>query len=35
MRDGYRSPAVDAMLAVLTEVGGEFAGQRGELALVS
>ena len=35
MRDGYRSPAVDAMLAVLSEVGGEFAGQRGELALVS
>ncbi len=35
MRDGYRSPAVDAMLAVLTEIGGEFAGQRGELALGS
>ena len=35
MRDGYRSPAVDAMLSVLVEVGAEFAGQRRELALAS
>jgi DNA-binding transcriptional LysR family regulator len=35
MRDGYRSPAVDAMLPVLEQVGGEFAGQRRELALAS
>jgi DNA-binding transcriptional LysR family regulator len=34
-RDGYRSPAVDAMLGVLVEVGSEFAGQRRELALAS
>jgi DNA-binding transcriptional LysR family regulator len=35
LRDGYRSPAVDAMLAILVEVGGEFAGERRQLALAS
>jgi DNA-binding transcriptional LysR family regulator len=35
LRDGYRSPAVDAMLETLVEVGGEFAGERRELALAS
>jgi hypothetical protein len=30
---GYRSPAIVAMLEVLTEVGREFAGDRRELAL--
>jgi DNA-binding transcriptional LysR family regulator len=35
MRDGYRSPAVDAMLAILREVGEAFAGERRELALAS
>jgi DNA-binding transcriptional LysR family regulator len=35
LRDGYRSPAVDAMLAILTEVGAEFAGERKQLALAS
>jgi DNA-binding transcriptional LysR family regulator len=34
MREGYRSPAVDAMVGVLAEVGPEFAGRR-ELALAS
>jgi DNA-binding transcriptional LysR family regulator len=35
MREGYRSPAVDAMVSVLGEVGAEFAGQRRELAIAS
>jgi DNA-binding transcriptional LysR family regulator len=35
LRDGYRSPAVDAMLETLVQVGGEFAGERRELALAS
>jgi DNA-binding transcriptional LysR family regulator len=35
MRDGYRSPAVDAMLEILTGVGARFAGERRELALAS
>ena len=35
LRDGYRSPAVGAMLAVLREVCAEFAGERQALALAS
>jgi DNA-binding transcriptional LysR family regulator len=35
LRDGYRSPAVDAMLETLVEVGAEFAGERRALALAS
>jgi len=35
LRDGYRSPAIEAMLATLAEVGAEFEGQRRELALAS
>ena len=35
LRDGYRSPAVDAMLDTLIEVGEEFEGQRRQLALAS
>ena len=35
LRDGYRSPAVDAMAEILAEVGAEFAGERRELALAS
>ncbi|HEX8207867.1 MAG TPA: LysR family transcriptional regulator [Solirubrobacteraceae bacterium] len=33
LRDGYRSPAIEAMLGTLREVGAEFEGQRKELAL--
>ena len=33
LRDGYKSPAIEAMLRTLAEVGGEFEGQRRELAL--
>jgi DNA-binding transcriptional LysR family regulator len=29
LKDGYRSPAVDAMLGILCEVGAEFAADRG------
>ena len=35
LREGYHSPAVDAMLGILEEVGGTFAGERRELALAS
>jgi hypothetical protein len=35
LRDGYRSPAVDAMLDILGEVGAEFAADRRALALAS
>jgi DNA-binding transcriptional LysR family regulator len=35
LRDGYRTPAVDAMLEVLHEVCAEFAGERQALALAS
>ncbi len=35
LRDGYRSPAVDAMLDVLAEVGARFADERRALALAS
>jgi DNA-binding transcriptional LysR family regulator len=35
LRDGYRSPAVDAMLGILREVGTAFAADRRELALAS
>jgi DNA-binding transcriptional LysR family regulator len=35
MREGYRSPAVDAMVSVLCEVGEEFASQRREMAIAS
>jgi DNA-binding transcriptional LysR family regulator len=35
MREGYRSPAVDAMVSILAEVGGAFATERRELALAS
>ena len=35
MRDAYRSPAVDAMLDVLADVGSAFASERRELALAS
>ena len=35
MHGGYRSPAVDAMIAVLVEVGAEFSSQRRELAIAS
>ena len=35
LKDGYRSPAVDAMLAILREVGAEFAADRRALALAS
>ena len=35
LKDGYRSPAVDAMLAILHDVGEEFAAGRRALALAS
>ncbi|HEX2087330.1 MAG TPA: LysR family transcriptional regulator [Solirubrobacteraceae bacterium] len=35
LRDGYKSPAIEAMLDTLVEVGREFEGQRQELALAS
>jgi DNA-binding transcriptional LysR family regulator len=35
MSDGYRSPAVEAMLQILADVGSAFAGERRELALAS
>jgi hypothetical protein len=35
LRDGYRTPAVDAMLEVLREVCSEFASERQALALAS
>jgi hypothetical protein len=35
LKDGYRTPAVEAMLAILLEVGEEFAGDRKALALAS
>jgi DNA-binding transcriptional LysR family regulator len=35
IRAGYRSPAVDAMLGVLTDVGAEFSRERRSLALAS
>ena len=35
LKDGYRSPAVDAMLEILREVGAEFAADRRALALAS
>jgi DNA-binding transcriptional LysR family regulator len=35
LTDAWRSPAVDAMLAVLVEVGREFAGRRQALALAA
>jgi DNA-binding transcriptional LysR family regulator len=35
LRDGYRSPAIEAMLHTLVEVGGQFEAQRRELALAS
>jgi DNA-binding transcriptional LysR family regulator len=35
LRDGYKSPAIEAMLATLAEVGAEFEAQRRELALAS
>src|SRR5829696_622590 len=35
LHDGYRSPAIEAMLGTLREVGQEFEGQRKELALAS
>jgi DNA-binding transcriptional LysR family regulator len=35
LKDGYRSPAVDAMLGILREVGAEFAADRRALALAS
>lgn len=35
LKDGYRSPAVDAMLAILEEVGRDFAVERRALALAS
>jgi hypothetical protein len=35
MREAYRSPAVDAMVAILTDVGAEFASERRRLALAS
>jgi DNA-binding transcriptional LysR family regulator len=35
LKDGYRSPAVDAMLAILREVGTDFAADRRALALAS
>ncbi len=35
LTDAWRSPAVDAMLEVLVEVGAEYAGERQELALAS
>jgi DNA-binding transcriptional LysR family regulator len=35
LRDGYKSPAIAAMLGTLKEVGEEFEGQRRELALAS
>jgi DNA-binding transcriptional LysR family regulator len=35
LRDGYRSPAIEAMLDTLCEVGREFRAQRQELALAS
>jgi DNA-binding transcriptional LysR family regulator len=35
LRDGYRTPAVDAMLDVLHEVCAEFATERRALALAS
>jgi len=33
LKDGYRSPAIEAMLGTLQEVGPEFEAQRKELAL--
>ena len=35
LRDGYRTPAVDAMLTVLKEVSAEFAAERQSLAVAS
>jgi DNA-binding transcriptional LysR family regulator len=35
LKDSFRSPAKQAMLDVLVEVGDEFAGKHGPLALVS
>ena len=35
LADGYRSPAAEAMLEILAEVGSEFEAGRRELALVS
>jgi DNA-binding transcriptional LysR family regulator len=35
LRDSYRSPAIEAMLGTLQEVGQEFEGQRRQLALAS
>ena len=35
LRDGYKSPAIEAMLETLAEVGQEFEGQRRELAIAS
>ncbi|HEV3002604.1 MAG TPA: LysR family transcriptional regulator [Solirubrobacteraceae bacterium] len=35
LRDGYKSPAIEAMLGTLAEVGREFEAQRQELALAS
>jgi len=35
LSDGYRSPAAEAMLAILAEVGSEFEAGRRSLALVS
>jgi DNA-binding transcriptional LysR family regulator len=35
LTDAWRSPAVDAMLAVLLEIGAEYATERQELALAS
>jgi DNA-binding transcriptional LysR family regulator len=35
LRDGYRTPAVDAMLDVLREISGEFVTQRQALAVAS
>jgi DNA-binding transcriptional LysR family regulator len=35
LRDGYRSPAIEAMLGTLVEVGADFARGRRQLALAS
>ena len=35
MHDGYRSPATEAMLAILADVGASFASEREQLALAS
>ncbi|HEV2814016.1 MAG TPA: LysR family transcriptional regulator [Solirubrobacteraceae bacterium] len=35
LRDGYKSPAIEAMMGTLQEVGREFETQRQELALAS